>query len=346
VARGTAAADHVAVLGRAPALGRALAPREERDLAERRRVAPSSFGAILAARRGETLSDAEKPVSGASAKTAPLDRALDQSEQVQDKVEQAGLDLSSVNEALESGLHGSAPSPGLVAALRQSEAIESDVHDAAEELVAVNQALSEAIVEREDLEQRLLESDAALADSRADEREARRSALHDAVTGLPTLALFSDRLRIALAQARRHAWSAAVMFIDLDRFKLVNDTHGHDFGDRVLQMVAQRLQGIVRSGDTLSRRGGDEFLFLMLEAGDGANAGAFAAKLIAALGEPWESEGVTLTVKASVGIALYPDDGQSEQELLERADMAMYVAKRQGTGWELYNPMTRPSLAS
>ncbi|MDQ3036428.1 MAG: GGDEF domain-containing protein [Myxococcota bacterium] len=292
------------------------------------------------------MSDVEKPVSGAPGKSAPLNRALDQSEQVQDKVERAGVDLCSVNDALQSGLKESTPSPGMVDALKQSEAVESEVSDAAEELVAVNQALSEAIVERDDLEQQLLERDAALSESRADEREARRSSLHDAITGLPTLALFSDRLRIALAQARRHGWAVAVMFIDLDHFKIINDTHGHDFGDRVLQMVAQRLEGIVRSGDSLSRRGGDEFLFLMMEARDGANAAAFAAKLIGALAEPWESDGVTLTVKASVGIALYPDDAQSEQELLKRADMAMYAAKREGTGWALYSRMTRPSLAS
>jgi diguanylate cyclase (GGDEF)-like protein len=126
------------------------------------------------------------------------------------------------------------------------------------------------------------------------------------------------------------------MFIDLDEFKLINDTYGHDVGDLVLSTVAARLKSQVRSGDTVSRRSGDEFLLLMLEAKDGDNAAAFAELLIARLAEPLDMDQLTLSVRASVGISMYPEDGQSAAELLKCADLAMYAAKRQRKGWELF----------
>jgi diguanylate cyclase (GGDEF)-like protein len=149
--------------------------------------------------------------------------------------------------------------------------------------------------------------------------------------------LFKDRLRNGLAQAKRHEWRLAVMFIDLDGFKSVNDNHGHDVGDRVLQMVAQRMQELVRAGDTVSRRGGDEFLFLMLEATDEKSAANLAAKIIDTVAQPCEVEGLRLTVRPSIGIAIYPEDGLSSQQLLRNADMAMYAAKQQKSGCALFS---------
>ncbi len=227
-------------------------------------------------------------------------------------------------------------------ALNQSEAVEVKVQEAAEELVDVNEALSNEIDERHHLEDRLSRSDAALCESQAEGRRSRHSALHDAVTGLPNITLFEDRLRNALAQAERHSWRLAVMFIDLDEFKNVNDTHGHDVGDRVLQMVGQRLQSLVRSGDTIGRRSGDEFLFLMLEAKEESNVAAFAVRIGHSIAEVCEIDGVQLKVKASVGIALYPEDGRSAQELLKKADMAMYAAKQQKQGPILHSQIARP----
>jgi len=165
------------------------------------------------------------------------------------------------------------------------------------------------------------------------------------VTALPNLALFNDRLRSGLAQAKRHAWRLAVMFIDLDEFKSINDVHGHDVGDRVLKIVAQRLQAVVRSGDTVCRRSGDEFLFLMLEAGNGTNAATVAAKIVGNIAETCEVGGVNLTVKASIGIALYPEDGETAEELLKNADVAMYVAKREGKGPSLFSQIAAPDAA-
>ncbi len=275
-------------------------------------------------------SHARKPSEPPS--LAPLSRALDQSEQVHDKVEQAAVDLSSVNAVLTDEIAHGVPLAKVETALDQSEAIEVHIQEAAADLVAVNDALADEIDERHHLENQLSESDAALTQSRADERRSRHSALHDAVTGLPNLTLFQDRLSNALAQADRHAWRLAVMFIDLDDFKVVNDKLGHDAGDRVLQVVAQRLQTIVRAGDTVSRRSGDEFLVLMLEAKDRLSATTFAARIADCVAEPHDVDGVTVSVRASIGVALYPEDGRSAQALLEHADTAMYVVKNQKTG--------------
>lgn len=169
------------------------------------------------------------------------------------------------------------------------------------------------------------------------EQAALHDALHDEITGLPNLALFNDRLRNALAQASRHGWRLAVMFIDFDDFKVINDTHGHDVGDRVLVTVADRLRSQVRSGDTVGRRSGDEFLVLMLEAKDSNSACLFAQKLITRLADPCEVDQVKLFVRASVGICMYPEDGQSAPVLLKCADLAMYAAKRQKKGCELFS---------
>jgi diguanylate cyclase (GGDEF)-like protein len=172
-------------------------------------------------------------------------------------------------------------------------------------------------------------------------QQSRHDALHDGVTGLPNLTQFKDRLENALAQAQRHDWRLAVMVIDLDALKSINDTHGHDVGDRVLQLVAQRLQTLVRGGDTVGHRGEDEFLFLMLEAKDEANAAGFAGTIIERIGEACGVDGASLTVGSSIGIALYPEDGRTAGELLEHADLAMYAAKRQRIGVELHSRMAR-----
>jgi diguanylate cyclase (GGDEF)-like protein len=277
-------------------------------------------------------SDSGKPSTETQPTPALLSRALDQSEQVHNKVEQAAVDLSSVNAVLKDEIAQGVPLAKVETALDQSEKIEVHIQEAAADLVAVNDALAAEIDERRHLEDQLSESDAALSQSRADERRSRHSALHDAVTGLPNLTLFQDRLSTALAQADRHDWRLAVLFIDLDDFKVVNDTLGHDAGDRVLQVVAQRLQAVVRAGDTVSRRSGDEFLLLMLEAKDRANVAAFVARIANSLAEPCDVDGVRVLVRASIGFAFYPEDGRSAQALLKLADAAMYAAKNQKTG--------------
>ncbi|EIL97432.1 MAG: diguanylate cyclase [Rhodanobacter thiooxydans] len=155
-------------------------------------------------------------------------------------------------------------------------------------------------------------------------------AQHDQLTNLPNRGLFHDRLGTALARARREQQQLAVLYLDLDQFKLVNDNHGHDVGDLLLREVAARISRCVRESDTIGRIGGDEFVVLLNDTGQADHAVAVAAKICAALRQPFELAGGRLQVSASIGIALYPDHGEDARQLLRRADEAMYDAKRQG----------------
>jgi diguanylate cyclase (GGDEF)-like protein/PAS domain S-box-containing protein len=164
------------------------------------------------------------------------------------------------------------------------------------------------------------------------ERNLRQLAFTDALTGLPNRTLFHDRLQQGLATASRHGSSLAVFFLDLDRFKVINDSLGHDVGDRVLISVAQRLGACLREEDTLARLGGDEFAVLLPEISGAGGASAVADKLLRALATPQLINGHELTVGASIGIALFPGDGSDVQSLLRSADAAMYSAKASGRG--------------
>ena len=155
---------------------------------------------------------------------------------------------------------------------------------------------------------------------------------HDALTGLANRALFRERLGRALAAARRRGGPVAVLCLDLDRFKPVNDTLGHPVGDALLRAVAARLLACVREGDTAARLGGDEFAVLQAGAGQPEAAGALARRLVEALSAPYEVLGHQVVVGASVGVALAPGDGGDPDELLKRADMALYRAKADGRG--------------
>jgi diguanylate cyclase (GGDEF)-like protein/PAS domain S-box-containing protein len=155
-------------------------------------------------------------------------------------------------------------------------------------------------------------------------------ALHDALTGLPNRALLEQRLDQTLAGALRHNWQLAVLFIDLDRFKQINDTLGHALGDRVLQRVARRLEGCLRKSDVLARMGGDEFTVLLAEVADSRDALRVAEKLLASFEEPFQIEGHDLFLTCSVGISLFPRDGKDAVTLQRKADTAMYRAKNRG----------------
>jgi diguanylate cyclase (GGDEF)-like protein len=155
-------------------------------------------------------------------------------------------------------------------------------------------------------------------------------ATHDALTNLPNRVLFNQSLDRALALARRHNRRLAVLFIDLDRFKLINDTLGHDAGDALLTEVARRLTGSLRASDTVARLGGDEFVVLIEEVADPATIIDIAQKLIHSLGEPMTLSGHEYRMTASIGISSYPDDAEDVQGLLKNADIAMYRAKEQG----------------
>jgi two-component system, cell cycle response regulator len=159
-----------------------------------------------------------------------------------------------------------------------------------------------------------------------------QKALHDSTTGLPNRDLFNDRLTHAIAMAKRRAWTLAVMFLDLDRFKYINDTHGHAVGDRVLQEVAKRLLGHARDEDTVCRNGGDEFLYLLINPQGSENIRRIADTLLQAIGQTIDVGDLKPIVKASIGIAVYPDDGTTGEQLIRNADTAMYRAKESVSG--------------
>lgn len=155
-------------------------------------------------------------------------------------------------------------------------------------------------------------------------------AQYDALTGLPNRALFQDRLAQGLEHAKRSGRSAAVLFMDLDRFKAVNDTLGHAAGDKLLKKAAARLKDCVRAGDTVGRFGGDEFGIMLLTLAEPAHAGLVAQKVIDAIAHPFDLDGHRTFIAASVGITLYPADGTDSATLNKNADAAMYRAKESG----------------
>ncbi len=161
-------------------------------------------------------------------------------------------------------------------------------------------------------------------------------AYHDALTGLPNRALLNDRLVLALAHAYREAEMLAVLFLDLDRFKVINDSLGHAFGDQLLCSVTKRLLQCVRADDTVARVGGDEFMILLPTLEDADDAGQVAQKIIDMLKEPFVCEGHELHITTSIGISIYPDDGTDSGTLMKQADISMYRAKERGRNNYLY----------
>ncbi len=169
-----------------------------------------------------------------------------------------------------------------------------------------------------------------LVKAKKDNAEIQHLAHHDALTGLPNRLLFADRLEHALADAKRNKSKLALAFIDIDRFKEVNDNQGHEAGDQVLKKVAERLRACVRDSDTISRVGGDEFVLLLPDIGDEKGAIHVAEKIRAALNQEFLSGEQDLMISVSIGISIYPDHGKTEAELARHADLAMYASKSSG----------------
>jgi diguanylate cyclase (GGDEF)-like protein len=178
----------------------------------------------------------------------------------------------------------------------------------------------------------LADAAAALSTAQEEAREARESALHDSLTGLPNRELFDDRLGHAIALADRHDWTLAVMFLDLDRFKSLNDAYGHTAGDAALKTVAQRLLQFVRDEDTVCRNGGDEFLYLLMNPRGKKNIAHIANSVLRTIAQPVPIADRRLVIKASIGIAIYPEHGASGEQLIATADAAMYLAKQRPGG--------------
>ena len=155
-------------------------------------------------------------------------------------------------------------------------------------------------------------------------------AQHDALTDLPNRVLFNDRLTQAIALAERQGRQLAVMFVDLDHFKKINDSLGHDIGDKLLRSVAGRLKACVRGSDTISRLGGDEFVVLLSQVEHAGDAAISARKVLRELAAPHMIDGKSLDISTSIGVSTYPIDGQDAESLMNRADNAMYEAKQRG----------------
>jgi diguanylate cyclase (GGDEF)-like protein/PAS domain S-box-containing protein len=162
------------------------------------------------------------------------------------------------------------------------------------------------------------------------ERELNDIATHDFLTGLPNRLLLQDRLNVALAGARRNRTKLAVMMLDLDRFKVVNDTFGHSLGDKVLRVAGERLVALVRKSDTVARVGGDEFLVLLPKIARVEDSIRVARKILEAFRKPFVINSFKVRITNSVGIAIYPEDGEDSDTLLRNADIAMYWVKEQG----------------
>ncbi len=161
-------------------------------------------------------------------------------------------------------------------------------------------------------------------------KELAHQAQHDALTGLPNRLRFNEHLKSALARAKRKQGMLAVMFLDLDRFKLINDTMGHNLGDQLLKDVAERIRHTLREGDTVARQGGDEFLVLLPEISDDLEAAAVAERISGIIAQPMLLDGNEIYISTSIGVSLYPNDGHDLETLVKQADTAMYYAKEKG----------------
>jgi diguanylate cyclase (GGDEF)-like protein len=171
-------------------------------------------------------------------------------------------------------------------------------------------------------------------------------ARHDAVTDLPNRLLLNDRLRQMMLQARRDGGVVAVALVDLDNFKLINDTLGHNIGDRLLKTVGQRMQSCLRETDTVARLGGDEFVLLLSGESRGEAMSQVTQRVLEAISRPWEVDGRELSVTCSIGVSVFPRDGRDVQTLLRNADTAMYKAKDLGrNNFQFYAPEMNAAIA-
>jgi len=254
--------------------------------------------------------------------TQPLTEVLGQAEHAKELVEQSATELTGINSSLKREIAQDAPAINLHKALQKSRAVEEKVQDASGKLAIVTQALEAEVSERQELHMQL-------AEVTEKELKARHAAMHDALTGLANRSLFNDRLEHGLAQAKRLGLTLAVMFIDLDGFKAVNDKQGHGVGDALLQTVADRLKENTRDDDTVSRVGGDEFLYLVMGDNDTQTIIHLAQKIVNCIQAPCLLSSGPISIKLSMGIARYPQDGETAEALVKQADMAMYRAKRE-----------------
>ena len=275
------------------------------------------------------------PPVAASRKPRALKLVLKQNRNVKTKVEEAANELNSANEVVKKKIAKGEATLSAPQALADSERIESKVQECADELHEVNETLAAGINDLKQTEiglmkiqNSLVHTETALAAAQEGERNARMRAMHDSTTGLPNRDLFDDRLTHAISLAERHDWTLAVMFLDLNRFKNINDTHGHAAGDGVLKEIAKRLSQRCRDEDTVCRNGGDEFLYLLINPQGTMNIERIAGALLKDIAQPIDLDDLQVIVTASIGVAIYPGNGVTSDQLVRNADAAMYHAKK------------------
>ena len=263
-------------------------------------------------------------------KRSALTDVLSQSEHIRGLIQQSAAAVISASAGMQHKFVNSEPLPEVSQVLDLHATATQQLHEAVERLTVLNQVLQGEIRERTLLDHRV-------AAAFEQEEGSRKAALHDQLTGLSNRVLLYDRLEHGIAQATRHGWTLAVMFVDLNEFKSINDTHGHQAGDAVLKSIASRLAHTTRHEDTVSRYGGDEFLCLLTPLHEQKHIAMIATKMLAAIQAPCEVCGrdglVNLWVGGSIGISVFPKDGASAAELIRRADEAMYVAKENKSGF-------------
>ena len=297
--------------------------------------------------------DLKKPVP---AKQVSLRRVLNKNKKIKKNVKHAASELTSINEVLNQRVKVNVPVQTIERAVTRNEDVEHKVEKAADDLHQVNIELAKEADERVVIESELAETktnlakevdervviESELAGTKTDlakvrddlsksqtrEEATRKITFQDALTGLPNRVLFEQHLDQGLILAKRHGWGLAVLFIDIDKFKSINDSYGHDLGDKVLLMVANRLQSLIRKEDTVSRWGGDEFMCLLLEVKQEADVTRLAEKMVNRIAVACKFNGVALSIRASIGIAIYPADGKTVDILFKNADTAMFKAKR------------------
>jgi len=272
-----------------------------------------------------------------------LEQALEQSHDVKAKVEACAEDLALKNEAVQQEIADGATTLSADKALQDSQVVEATVQECADDLDEVTATLARGIADIKQVEVALTRSRAALVEAETalltaqdDERHATLRALHDSATGLPNRVLFDDRLAQGISLAERHGWILAVMFLDLDRFKNINDDHGHAAGDLVLREIASRLSQYARDEDTVCRNGGDEFLYLLVNPKSRTDVERKAVAVLGDIAQAIAVGGRDLIVRASIGIAMYPGDGTTADQLVRNADTAMYRAKNGACGYVLF----------
>jgi diguanylate cyclase len=276
---------------------------------------------------------------------ASLVLAVDQAHDVKEKLELCADNLGSSNDVAKQRKAMGASSLSADKTLANNERVQREVQECANDLIALTETLIDGFAEvKEQARIALAESqdalahtEAALVSAQEEEKMAHRHTLRDAATGLPNRDLFDDRVTHAIALAKRHHWTLAVMFLKLDRFKTIRDAPAHADGNRASKEIGKRLLQHARAEDTVCRNSDDEFLYLLVNPQGNENVGRIAAGLLKSIAQPIDmGEHPQRVVNANIGIASYPDDGTTAEQLIINADIAMRRAKSSSNGYVSY----------